>query len=454
MTLTLRIENYDVLSDGGPLSVSVTGKNLQIGRSPSMDWTLPDPDRHISSHHFDVKYDNGTYYLSDVSTNGVFFDGSRHRLSAPHPLQQGDRFQVGHYFILVDVGAALAPVTAVPVIGASVPGLQSPPMQASEPADPWAIGGAAPIAPINPNPRPNRDPLADFSGDFIVNPFADAAAPSPVAPVAPAPVAPPPAPTGAGSPFTPMSSGIAAPPAPAAMPGGAPAAAPSPSPNMAAPVPPAPAPLSMPPNMAQPQQPAAAAPNNQAIIAAFCEGAGLSPDMVADTDPVTLARELGRTMRVTSQELMAMLQDRASAKKFTKGGERTMMGAEENNPLKFLPDAQQALEVMFLKPRPGFMMGGSGVDNALGDVRLHQMAVFAAIQPALIKLLEDIAPEAIEDEGGGGGLLGAGSGKRKAWDTFVERWDKKVAGHENGMLGAFLSHFAEAYVAAVAASRR
>jgi type VI secretion system FHA domain protein len=157
-------------------------------------------------------------------------------------------------------------------------------------------------------------------------------------------------------------------------------------------------------------------------------------------------------MRVTTQELMSMLQDRASAKQFTKGGDRTMMGASENNPLKFLPDASQALEVMFMRPRDGFMSGSSGIETALTDVRLHQMAVFAAIQPALLGLLQDLAPEAI-DADTGGGLLG-GSGKRKAWDTFVERWDAKVDENENGMLGAFLKLFAESYVTAVGTTKK
>jgi len=70
-----------------------------------------------------------------------------------------------------------------------------------------------------------------------------------------------------------------------------------------------------------------------------------------------------------------------------------MMGATENNPLKFLPDAAQALEVMFMRPRDGFMSGSKGVETALSDVRLHQMAVFAAIQPALLGLLQDLAPK-------------------------------------------------------------
>jgi type VI secretion system protein ImpI len=159
-------------------------------------------------------------------------------------------------------------------------------------------------------------------------------------------------------------------------------------------------------------------------------------------------------MRVVTTEMMALLQDRATTKRFTKGGDRTMIGAKNNNPLKFLPDAKQALEVMFLVPRDGFLKGGDSVVAGMADVRRHQMAVFAAIQPALIKLLSDLAPESIDDGSGGGGLLGGGANKKKAWDTYVERWDAKAGAYENGMLDVFLQHFAESYAAAVAAANK
>ncbi|MFM2388911.1 MAG: hypothetical protein RLZZ437_466 [Pseudomonadota bacterium] len=194
----------------------------------------------------------------------------------------------------------------------------------------------------------------------------------------------------------------------------------------------------------------------RAFVRAFCEGAGLSADAVAKISPNEFARDLGSTLRVVTTEMMAMLQDRAMTKRFTKGGDRTMIGAKNNNPLKFLPDAKQAMEVMFVSPRDGFMKAGESVTAGMSDIRLHQMAVFAAIQPALLKLLEDLSPDSIDDGSGGGAvsILSGGANKKKAWDTFVERWDAKAGAHENGMLDVFLAHFAESYAAAVAAGRK
>lgn len=400
MTLTLQIENYDVLEDGGPVYFTVNQGGFQAGRGSGMDWVLPDPSRHISGQHLEITYSDGAYWLTDVSTNGTFLKGQRYRLEGPHRLGQGDRFQVGHYIIAVHLdGAAPAPA----------PDTYAPaPLADSD--NPWDIGGLA-AEPIDPLPRPSEHLREDFADDFIANPVSTA----PVSAPFPTSSEPEPAPQLA---FTPQTNAVPAPVAPEPV---------VPEPAPAENVPPAPAPATGQPD----------------FFKAFCEGAGLSAEVYADIDSDALALELGQSLRITAEEVMTLLRNRASAKQFTKGGERTMRRAADNNPLKFLPDADQAIEAMFLKPRAGFLTGKDGFAEALKDIRLHQAAVFAAIQPALTKLLNDLAPEAILDSAEGGILK---TGKRsKAWDTYVERWDAKTHPHENGILDEFLAHFAEAY---------
>ncbi len=417
MTLTLQIENFDRLDDGGPTQITVDRAGLTVGRSGTSDWTLPDPARHVSSRHFTVDYRDGGYWLSDTSTNGTFLIGQPYRLDGPHLLTSGERFQVGHYIIAVTLGSAPA----------AAPPPQAAPM--GDP-DPWSLGPAV-HEPINPSPAPDPRQFEDFADEFIATPgFTPAPAP------APAPPAPAPAPS--ASPF-------GAPPAASDSPFGAGGPAASPAPIPGPPATPAAQPPAAQPSASQP----AAAPSG-AVLAAFREGAGLPPAPVG-LDEAQMARELGRTMRILTEELMTLLRDRASAKQFTRAGDRTMMGATANNPLKFMPSAEQALEVMLFEPRDGFLRCADSTETALRDVRLHQSAVFAAIQPALARLLDDLAPEAIEERAGSG-LLGAGR-KGKAWDTYVQRWDAKVTAHENGMLDVFLAYFAESYARAIAGAK-
>src|SRR5215203_4384517 len=100
MPLRFSIENQTNLPDGGPLSVTVSGKRgLDIGRDQHLDWTLPDPTRTISGKHCEIRFHDGAYWLHDVSTNGTFINGSEHRVQGPHRLRNGDRIEIGHYII-------------------------------------------------------------------------------------------------------------------------------------------------------------------------------------------------------------------------------------------------------------------------------------------------------------------------------------------------------------------
>lgn len=389
MTLTLQIENFQVLDDGGPVSIVVPETGIQVGRRQGMDWVLPDASRYISGHHFDVSFDGQQWWLRDVSTNGTFLQGHRHRLDGAHALRNGDRFQVGHYIV---VALFDMPQNAVAISPNSLPEHRVDKPVFEEPGDdPWAVGGDIP-PPIDLPIGEDARRQSDFSDDFL-------AFPADIQP--PAVETPPP------SAVPPQSGGKVPQPV-------APAAPPAP--------PPAPV-------------------DQSAFVRAFCEGAGIDVSLAAEVAPDMLGSALGETMRASASQLMTALQDRASARHFTRGGERTMRGATDNNPLKFLPDAEQAIEALFLRPRAGFLTGAAGFDEALGDLRRHQGALFAALQPALIELLQDLEPTRIETEVKGGAL---GGRKSRAWDAYVQRWDAKTAS-ENGILDEFIRLFAASY---------
>lgn len=181
--------------------------------------------------------------------------------------------------------------------------------------------------------------------------------------------------------------------------------------------------------------------DNEAMMRGFIEGAGLS-NVTSSLPPEELGRMLGRIARYGTQELMRMLQDRAAVKLFVSNEDRTMRVAAGNNPMKFMLDVNQAFEALFLAPRDGYMTGADGFENALSDVRRHQSAVIAAMQPALAEMLDGLSPDDIE-AAVGGGMLGGGS--RKAWDEFTKRWESRASQGENGMLDAFIKAFSRHY---------
>lgn len=190
--------------------------------------------------------------------------------------------------------------------------------------------------------------------------------------------------------------------------------------------------------------PAPAPPAINELFEGFLEGAGIDDPDAVDFPLRELGVMLGKCARLGTQEMMQMLQDRSAVKLFVAQEDRTMRIASGNNPMKFMLDPNEAFTAMFVKPRDGYQTGPESFDNALDDIRQHQAAIMAAIQPALADMLEGLAPSDIQsDAGGGGGMLG--SGARKSWEEYTKRWEARAAQGENGMLDAFLDAFSRRY---------
>jgi type VI secretion system protein ImpI len=179
------------------------------------------------------------------------------------------------------------------------------------------------------------------------------------------------------------------------------------------------------------------------ILEAIGAAAGLPPGtLTANGDPGATATEIGQALRVVAEDLSALLQMRAMVRRTTRTARQTMIERDNNNPMKFMPTPDEALGAMFGTPRPGYQRGATAIRAGFADLKRHQYASQAAIPKALERLLEDLAPEAVERRLGGGGLFGR---KARAWETYVERWDAKVQAHDNGMLDVFMAFFADAY---------
>lgn len=76
-----------------------------IGRSPDNDWILEDPERFISSQHSQISFENGQYYITDLSTNGTFPNGAAEPIGKGNTIQlnDGDKFALGDYEFLASV---------------------------------------------------------------------------------------------------------------------------------------------------------------------------------------------------------------------------------------------------------------------------------------------------------------------------------------------------------------
>lgn len=207
-----------------------------------------------------------------------------------------------------------------------------------------------------------------------------------------------------------------------------------------------PAPAAAPPVAAAP--PPAPAPTSNPFLEGFLKGAEIDSADSIDMPLEELGEILGRCVRTCTREIMQMLQDRSNVKLFVTQEDRTMRIADGNNPMKFMPDAEQAFETLFVQPRSGYQTGAAGFENALTDIRKHQAAMMAAVQPALSDVMAGLDPAGIEaDTGKGGGMLKGGN--KKQWEEFVTRWNARAGTGDNGMVDAFVKAYAKHYTDAL-----
>jgi type VI secretion system FHA domain protein len=103
MTLTLSIRNTASLENGMPTELVLHQRGAIIGRGSTCDWCLPDPRRHISSRHCEIRFRDDCYWLTDTSTNGTFVNDSADPLQGEHKIDQGDLILVGDYEIGADL---------------------------------------------------------------------------------------------------------------------------------------------------------------------------------------------------------------------------------------------------------------------------------------------------------------------------------------------------------------
>jgi type VI secretion system FHA domain protein len=102
MKLTLVLKGPDRLM-GAQIEKSMENGSLVIGRSPTADWTLPDPERVISKAHCRIDKDSGGFVLTDTSTNGVEINNDAVGFGLPRLLSNGDVLKLGDAVVIVRI---------------------------------------------------------------------------------------------------------------------------------------------------------------------------------------------------------------------------------------------------------------------------------------------------------------------------------------------------------------
>jgi type VI secretion system FHA domain protein len=394
MTLTLEVTGTNA-GKVGERRKTFQESGGTIGRADgepgTTHWRLPDGK--VSKDHAAISYSNGTFFITDQSTNGVYVGASRNRLDfrTPYALNSGDTLFIEPYTLQVTIES-----------GASAAYDDS---RGDFDAD-SSKSDILDYFPAAPTPKPGSPPpsVQRLQDDMLRDPF------------------------------TPPRSSPAPPPGPAIPKNW------QDDPSSIGPVTPPPVVEQRPAKAESVPEPSGA--TGAEALRSVLVGAGL--ENVAVTPE--LARNFGEILRVVVEGVMKVLQARQEVKREFRL-DQTMFRPADNNPLKFSTSVEDALHNLLVKRVAGYLGPVDAFDDAFDDIRNHQVAMLAGLRVAFDAMLQQFDPERLQEEFDRQkkAALVALPAKLRYWDQYTAKFHDMVRDSEACYSKLFGDEFARAY---------
>jgi type VI secretion system protein ImpI len=185
----------------------------------------------------------------------------------------------------------------------------------------------------------------------------------------------------------------------------------------------------------------------QQAVAALLRAAGLNPKDLAGSTPVEVLQNAGRTLRQLTTGLTGLLHARTQLKEAFRLSQ-TIIQSGQNNPLKFSPTVEDALQYLLGDRSETYLSAHEAIEAAFGEVRNHEHAVPKAMLQALTEFIERFDPEELRlqfDQGLKRNPLLAGANKMKYWELYEDSYQALINGEEGKLPDFFSREFARAY---------
>ena len=187
--------------------------------------------------------------------------------------------------------------------------------------------------------------------------------------------------------------------------------------------------------------------DSAALLDALRSGLAV-PGLQIDRLTPELMLLIGQLLHEAASGTTDLLVARAAMKREVRA-EATMIVARENNPLKFSPSAEAALQHLLSPTTRGFMAAAPAMRDAFDDLRAHQFGFVAGMRAALAGVLDRFDPAQLEGKltQKSSGLMSILPGSRKArmWEVFTEHYAQISTEAEDDFHSLFGKAFLQAY---------
>jgi len=401
MLLELTITSYQRLSPSVICRKKVeSGDVVVIGRSADCDWHLPDPLKVLSSRHAEIRFSDGQFTVTDISTNGVFLNGGASAIGRGNTvvISSGDCLRLGDFEVAASV---VAPATEQ--VEHSLPGSMT-----NDPEESAPLHTKDSESPLESSRFKDHVPEKESAfGEFLAAGLGERVMADSHVPMQ-EPAIP-------GEWHWGQDGGR---PYDAATAQDVPASSPVHG------------------------ESAPAAPAQQLdALTALAEGLGLPSGKLDGTQPA-FYRDLGMLTRVLLERLLDMIHMRARQKQQLRVAQ-TLFQRSENNPLKFSATPQDALDSLLIRPHSANLGPVDAVNKAFDDIFSHEQALLKGVEAVVQDILVDTP-----DVAGAKNATGLFA-RRKTLEAIARHraWQRDVYGSTDSMLRSDV--FVDAYEQAV-----
>lgn len=423
MELMLEVISRHKFSLGDNVSCVFGKVGGTIGRGKECEWVLPDKGKSLSRRHAVVSCDGSSFFLEDMSTNGIYTELGKERLKkgVRYKIEHGASFLFGEYSVqarlLHKPDAYLPPEEQQSELIPDDAFLDLDPMVAMDQQENFEarrrlglyddLLGQAASVPAATAQRDHNEPRLDSMPSLTPIPDdweEDAAEETPQTRNL--------TPAGSGADWNAASAGAAR------------GYGPRP-------------PFHPEKRFEEAERRVQEAPETAAFFAALGLNMPESPE-----ERERILRQGAELLLTAVDGILMSLRNRADSKNDLRLPVTTMTLAG-NNPLKFSPNSKVAVEYLLAPQESGMLPPTQAVVRAFEDLHAHHLGLLAGARAAVKASLEKVSPQQIENKLDASGPVRLNRASR-LWSAYC-RTHRALQDEHNDFSALFLQDFARAY---------